>query len=359
MADGKIVVNARFLTQPLTGTQRYAYNVITRMRDVRLVSPAAPQPHYSNVPYDRLTVAPHLLRSHLWEQFVLPAHVGSDDLLWSPGGMGSLFVRRLVITVTDLAVFENPECYGGAFGRWYRALYPVVANRARRVLTISEFSKEVIQRVLGVPADRIVVTHLGVDDAFRPRSIAEIERLRQRLGLSEHYLLSVGALSPRKNLHRLLQAWRRVSQSYPDTSLVIVGEPNLLFSADSSLGELPPRTTHLTGIDDETLATLYSGAAAFVFPSIYEGFGLPVLEAMAAGTPVVTSNVTSLPEIAGDAAVLMNPYDVGAIADAIDAVLSDEVLRDDLRRRGFARAAQFSWDATARKTWAALQEALG
>ena len=358
MADSKIVVNARFLTQPMTGTQRYAYNIVQRFpRDVRLVAPEPPAPPYPRIPPERVDVARSRFSSHLWEQFVLPKHVSRDELLWSPGGLGSVFIKNYVLTITDLALFENPECYGRAFGAWYRTMYPRAARNARRILTISDFTRGVISRILRIPDKNIVVTHLGVDERFRPQPDAGIAAMRERLGIGEKYVLAVGAVSPRKNIARLLEAWDRVADRVPDAQLVLVAEDKFAFSGMAGMERLPRRCVHLKGIDDDTLALLYAGAAVFAYPSIYEGFGLPVVEAMASGAPVVTSNVTSLPEVAGDAAVLVDPYDTDAIGEAIVSVLDDRSLRDSLRSKGFARAAAFSWDRTARETWATLQEA--
>jgi glycosyltransferase involved in cell wall biosynthesis len=183
-----------------------------------------------------------------------------------------------------------------------------------------------------------------------------------RYGVEPPYILYVGSLEKRKNLPRLLQAYARLRQDLPGWKLVIVGARKWksapIFDTLSRLGLEP--YVHFTGfVEEDDLPALYNGADLFCFPSLYEGFGLPVLEAMACGTPVVTSSTSSLPEVAGEAALLVDPYDVEAIAAAMRRVLSDPELAQDLRARGLARAAQFTWERTARETIAVYERVLG
>jgi glycosyltransferase involved in cell wall biosynthesis len=199
----------------------------------------------------------------------------------------------------------------------------------------------------------VVVILNGVDARFSPRTTTEIDAARSALGIgSTSYLLCVGSLEPRKNLGRLLTAWGKAQTAAPEELILVVagGSANARVFENVEFGAVPSRV-HFTGyVPDEFLPSLYSGALAVVYPSLYEGFGLPPLEAMACGAPVVTSMNTSLPEVVGDAAVLVDPYDVDAIAEGILQVVSSPSLRSTLRANGLARAACFTWESAARQT---------
>ena len=214
---------------------------------------------------------------------------------------------------------------------------------------------DVVQR-LGLPEDRVVVTSEGCEPRFRPAGPASLGGVAARYGLPARYVLAVGTLEPRKNLTTLLHAFARLRQGGdvdPGLQLVLAGARGWLdgpiFRTVRALGL--EQTVRFPGfIDDDDLPAVYSGAALFVFPSLYEGFGLPLLEAMACGVPVITSNVASMPEVAGDAALLVDPRDAGGLAAAIARALRDRKLRARLRAAGLARAGQFSWETAARRT---------
>lgn len=350
-------VNARFLTQSLTGMQRYAYNIVRRLPELQLVTPGNARPVYMGLEAERVHVRPHRLPSHLWEQLILPKLVGQDSLLWSPSSIGPLRARRHVLTIADLAFMELPDCYRRSYVTIYRALQPRVARRARKVIAISEFTKQRVQELMHVPAEKIEVVSLGYDEQFQPQTREQIRTARESQGLPERYLLALGAISPRKNFRRLLDAWAQVRTDFPQTELVVVGEGGLFFSGADAMGILPPQTRHLTGISDSLLVPLMAGAAGFVYPSLYEGFGLPIVEAMAVGTPVLTSNMTSMPEVAGEAALYCDPYSRESIAAGLRRLLDDASLRGILTEKGYARAALYQWDDCAAQTRRILQEA--
>jgi glycosyltransferase involved in cell wall biosynthesis len=335
------------MRQRVTGMQRYAREIVARLGSrVELVEPAR---------------AGRGIRGHLWEQVGLPCRL-RHSLLWSPCTTGPLGVGSQVVTIHDCAFRDRAECFTPRFAAWLQWLVPRLARRVRSILTVSQFSKNRIAEICRVPLDKIHVVHNGVDPRFRPTTAEEIAVARAKFNLPESYVLCVGSLEPRKNLPRLLEAWQKVlsGQLNPNQQvnpkLVLVGTTAAVFASAKLAASA--ESVVLTGyVPDEMLPALYSGAAAFVYPSLYEGFGLTVLEAMACGTPVICSSTTSLPEVAGDSALLVDPNDVAAISQAIQNLLTDEPLRNSLRSRGLARAQQFTWDRAADETWQVLKNA--
>jgi glycosyltransferase involved in cell wall biosynthesis len=224
----------------------------------------------------------------------------------------------------------------------------MAARRACRVLTVSEASKQDILHYLDVPASKVEVIYNALDERLAaPPTDADIQRVRERYLLTAPFILYTGNIKPHKNVDRLIEAYSLLRpRGFEHVKLLIIGDeiskyPNLRRLIHRF--QLHQHVRFLGFVPDATLAVLYRLASVFVFPSLYEGFGLPPLEAMALGAPVITSNVSSLPEVVGDAALLIDPMDPGAIADAMARVLGDAVLREDLIRRGHARVACFSW----------------
>jgi glycosyltransferase involved in cell wall biosynthesis len=339
-----IAINARFYVHRPTGMQRYALELARRFGDrIHLLRPL------------------HALRGaagHLWEQLYLPSLL-HGRLLWSPNNTGPLAVSRQVCTIHDLIPLDHPEWFNRRFAAWYEWLLPRLANRVRHIIAISQFTKGRIADRLGVPSENITVIPNGVDERFSPKPQREIDAVRRSLGInSPAYLLCVGSLEPRKNLGRLLQAWARVQSSLPDdVELVVAGaKGNARVFETVSLDSPPPRVLFTGYVSDQQLPYLYAGALALVYPSLYEGFGLPPLEAMACGTPVVTSSTTSLPEVVGDAAVLVDPEDVDSIAAGALRLLSSETLRRTLVERGLRRVREITWERSARQTLQVLLE---
>jgi len=259
----------------------------------------------------------------------------------------------------DMAVFDCPNTFSLQFEAWYRILLPRLAQRTRRIITVSAFVKERILAHTHVNPTKITVIPNGVSPQFSPAAVSELDATVVALGLpSREYILTVGSADPRKNLIRLFQAWNRAQNRVPGNIwLVVVGADNSQVFRDRSLESLPARVFLLGHVEDHILPALYAGALAMAYVSIYEGFGLPTLEAMASGTAVLAGNRSSVPEVVGDAGLLIDPFDVKAIEDGIGRILEDSELRSDLRQRGIIRAKQFSWDQTARRTWDVLQAA--
>lgn len=335
-----ININGRsFLNRTTTGVQRYAQEVAKRLPEHKLIS--APESWQNG------------MKGHLWEQTVLPMRV--KGLLWSPSNTGPIFYRQQIVTIHDLATFEHPEWFARNFSNAYQVILPQLAHNSEHILTVSEYSKRKIVEYLEVPPAKVTVTHLAASNIFLPKPLQYSEKLK--LGLPEKYFLMVGALQERKNFKRILEVWEAWENAGrpKDLGLVIIGPKENIFSS-FDLGKIP-NGVHLMGnIDDELLPKFYSSALAFLFPSLYEGFGIPILEAMACGTPVITSGVTSMPEVADKAALLVNPELHVSILQAMQTILSDRQLRDELRVAGLERAQQFSWEHTALQTREVLEQ---
>jgi glycosyltransferase involved in cell wall biosynthesis len=269
---------------------------------------------------------------------------------------------RSVVTIHDCTHLMFPQYLPSRAAYAYaRASMWSAVRRSHRILTVSEASKRDIIHFFGVPADKIVVAYNAIDERFRTAPPEEdVARVRERYQLHHEFVLYVGNIKPHKNLVRLIEAFDMLRQrGFDALKLLIIGDeisklPALRRAVHSH--KLHKHVRFLGFQPDETLAILYRLAAVFVFPSLYEGFGLPPLEAMACGTPVVTSNVSSLPEVTGDAAVLVDPYDVRAIADGIERVLTDPALSQELREKGIARSREFSWERSVARTHELYQE---
>lgn len=274
---------------------------------------------------------------------------------WSP--------TAYVFTVHDISMFVHPEFYPAAI-RWrMNRLILQGIRQARRILCISEHARDQIAEHFHLAADRLAVVHHGVGAQFCPIPPARRQAVLATYGIHVPYVLHVGKLQARKNVVRLLQAFHQFRHALrSEVKLVLAGRgtwtsPDIVDTMAQL--HLHDDVIELGHVDAHDLPALYSGAQMFAFPSLLEGFGLPVLEAMACGTPVLTSNVSCLPEIADNAALLVNPYSVSDLADGMYRVFTDMPLREDLLARGFARAQAFSWQQTARQTLAVYQQAAG
>lgn len=260
-----------------------------------------------------------------------------------------------VLTVHDL-IFRRYPAHHKRLNRWYlNATMPLFCRRADAIIAVSEQSKRDVIEAYGIPPEKISVIYEAADPRFRPQPPEAVAAARARYGLPERYVLFVSTIEPRKNLSRLLAAFERAHAAGLADALVIVGKRGWLFDAFfADLERSPAKDAVIFPgfVPDADLPAVYAGAQALAFPSEFEGFGLPVLEAMACGAPVVCSNTSSLPEVAGDAALLVDPLDVDALAAALARVLQDPALREQMRARGLAQAARFSWERAARETLA-------
>lgn len=265
----------------------------------------------------------------------------------------ALCPARVVVSVHDIAYERYPQFFDHATTVQFRALVPLTIRHAAAVLTLSHYSKRDIVQRYGVPPEKITVTHLAADPIYRPiHDLKRLAEVRKRYRTGEGYILCVGNLQPRKNLKTLIEAYVKLRRADAiRNKLVLVGRKAWLhddiFAAARDSGYADELV--FTGyVPDDDLVALYNAADLFVYPSIFEGFGLPPLEAMACGTPVVCSNTSSIPEVVGADALLVNPLDVEALARAISMALDDTDLRTRLSKQGIRRAASFSWDDTGR-----------
>lgn len=296
------------------------------------------------------------------EQRGLPAfRRDGADITHYPANFGPIArVPGLVVTVHDLGFLRNPDWFPADRAWYYRLLAKRTLRQARRIIADSAATRDDLRDLLGVDPSLVDVVPLGVAPEFRPRDVGSVAAARVRHRLPERYLLYVGTLEPRKNLVRLIEAFSAVAAEIPD-DLVIAGRDGWKHAPIREAAAASPHRDriHFPGfLAHDDLAALLTGARAFVWPSLFEGFGLPVLEAMACGAPVLTSDTSSLPEVAGDAALPVNPADTAAIAGALRRLAEDDALCGALSAAGVARAAEFTWERTARETVRAYAAAL-
>jgi glycosyltransferase involved in cell wall biosynthesis len=298
-----------------------------------------------------------------WEQLVQPFVLWQEkiDLIHSLA-----FVTPLVspcpsvVTIYDLSFLIFPQGFKYSKRLYLSLLTRLSARKARRIITISESTKRDTVRLLEVSSEKIDVVYCGVDKVFHPLPEREVASFRQKRGLSERIILFVGTIEPRKNVVRLVEAYSRLRDR--QVKLVIGGAKGWLYQEVFTRVE----ELELTGdvlfpgyIPPEELPLWYNAAELFVYPSLYEGFGLPPLEAMACGTPVITSNVSALPEVIGRAGLAVDPMDSKGLAEAMNQVLGDGALSQSMREQGLARAGCFSWAKAARETVEVYRRALG
>jgi len=297
----------------------------------------------------------------IWQRLNLPVPIdlltGRLDLFHSPDFTLPPALRaRTLVTVHDLSFLRVPDCFPDGLLRYLKAAVPRAVRRADHVIADSHNTRRDVMTLLGAPGSKVTVIHCGVEPRFRRMTDAADDRtlttVRRKYDLPDQFILSVGTIQPRKNFARLVEAFGILDSQFAirNLHLVIAGGKGWLY--DGVLNKVKASglesRVHLIGfVNDADLPALYNLSRLFAFPSLYEGFGLPPLEAMACGTPVVCSKASSLPEVVGDAALTVDPLDVTELAEAMRRAIEDESLRSSLVQRGLVRAAQFTWSKAA------------
>lgn len=341
-----LFINGRFLTQGITGIQRFSYELcralIEKCVEIILLAPGKIRKEYKlNCRIIRFGI----FQDILWEQLDLPVFLfkHNNPLLLNFGSPGPLFYKNRIVTVHDLSFYINPSWFSKSYSVYYRLITPVYTRLSKKVITVSEFSKNELKKLAGIPDDKISVIHNAVSATMKKEKPAIP-------GKKERYILSVASMDPRKNLDRLVNAYKQ-SGIEKDIKLVLAGKTDTVFAMEPS-EEI--RSNAIGYVPDEELAALYANADLFIYPSLYEGFGIPPLEAMSLGCPVVLSDIPVFREIFGDAACYIDPLDTGSIRDGILRVLNDEPYRNELIRRGRERNLLYSWEGSAEKLTAII-----
>jgi len=332
-----IYINGRFLSQSITGVQRFAkeltIELLNKSNNYKLLA----LPGTKLVPpFNRdNTISMGPSNSYLWEQVYLPYFLKKQNnpLLLNFTGLGPVFYENKIITIHDLSFWEHPEWFSKKYYWFYRIFTPISVRNSKKTITVSEYSKKRIIENLHKNEIDIEVVYNAVN--YTNITVPDKQK----------YILSVGSLDPRKNIERLINSFKKWDQS--EFKLLIIGGrqnsfANLDLPADN-------RIRFLGYLSDDKLQQYYLNAEIFIFPSLYEGFGIPPLEAMACGTPVIASNTTSIPEACGDAAYYIDPYSEESMVAALDLLANNENLRSELVQKGIKNIKRFSWATSANK----------
>jgi len=323
-----ILFDAKILNHKIyTGVENYTKYILNYLKDnVKVVKPNTINKYISH------------LHTHLITPFI------KGELLFEPANIAPIFVpknKKLVVTIHDIAFITHLDSFSKVFRKYYQYIIPKVIKRANKIITVSNFTKSEIIKYYPFAKNKIEVIYLGVDEKFR---VLDIEK--------QNYILYVGSINKRKNFISVLKAFMQLDIDY---KLIMVGNFNENFSLNEESKDIIKKAEKSNKIEfrenisDEELIKLYNLSKLFLYPSFYEGFGLPILEAMACGTPVITSNISSLPEVGGDVVVYVNPNDIRDIKEKIEMVLGDIVLQKEMIKKGLKRAKEFSWEKSAKE----------
>lgn len=349
-------INARFLNQPITGVQRYSLELLCELDDIiapmqasaLCPAPLQDKPNFKNIAID---IGPSL-EGNLWEQVYLPWK-SRNSLLFSPANIGPYFKNKQIITIHDMSVFVFPMAYTPIFRFKYRLVFKRLAKTAAHILTVSEFSKQEIQKYLKVPPEKITVTYEGWEHIERvDEDLNILDKLEIR---DKPYFLVVGSLSHHKNLNVILDANALIDKK--DFLIVIIGAHNPKVFKQVKTRRMN-NLINAGYVNDNELKALYKRAVGLIFPSLYEGFGLPLVEAMACGCPVICSDIPSSHEICANAALYFDPSSANDLASKMKIILEQSNQAKKINDKGFDRLQLFSWKKTAASTKEVLMNIL-
>lgn len=353
-----IYINGRFLTQSVTGVQRYALELVKKLDNIvnfrqHQIIILTPRNIKINAAFENINVqSVGQLTGHLWEQIELP-YYSRTGLLINLCNTGPLIKTNQIVTIHDASVFGFPQAYSFAFRTWYKFLFQILGKRAKKIITDSYFSKNELVQYCGMDQKKLHVIYLGKEHVINSNLDKSI-LMRHDL-TNKPFFLAVSSMNPNKNFSTIIRAIDYIGTN--DVNFVIAGGANpAVFKKRKDT--LPACVKHVGYISDEELKVLYEHAVCFIYPSFYEGFGLPPLEAMACGCPVIVSRAASLPEVCGDAALYCDPHNFKDIASKMGLILFDINLRKELIIKGLERAKLFTWGQCARKTLTVVEEVL-
>ncbi|AXF23714.1 glycosyltransferase family 1 protein [Burkholderia pyrrocinia] len=341
----KLVYNGRFTTQKTTGVQRVARELIAALVTLQpqdSITVLVP-PHADGVVNGTRTIKAGFSKGVIWEQLALPLFAHRNRIV-NLGNSGSIFLGNQIIYMHDAAVFDTPAHFSRLFRAWYRVMFWILARTSICVLTNSCFSRDRLAHHCGVSTEKISVVPLGSDhlDALEP----DTSVLKEHSLTPDRFVLAVSSMNPTKNFGRLIAAFRQIND--PSIDLVIVGMRNAaVFGTQDDISATEPNIKYAGYISDEKLKALYQNAACFLYPSIYEGFGIPPLEAMRYGCPTLVGRSAALPEVCADAALYCDPYSPDDIAEKLRNLLDSAELRADLKCRGFLHTEKYRWSKSA------------
>ncbi|GIO12255.1 group 1 glycosyl transferase [Cohnella xylanilytica] len=356
-------INGRFLSQKITGVQRYALELLyawdrlleTGDKNFPYIKPTilAPSDARTDVLFNNINIKRvGKLKGHLWEQLELPLFSGSKFLL-NLCNTAPVVKRNQFITIHDASIYSTPATYSYLFKTWYKLIYNIAGRVSKRVITVSNFSKSELIKYCKLNPDRISVTYLSGEHF---KSISAEDLTNNALN-STSYIFAVSSMNPNKNFTAILKALEKLEEKVNVRAVIAGGVNPKVFKGTSDL-KVSDSIEHLGYVTDGQLKTLFQNALCFIFPSYYEGFGLPPLEAMECGCPVIVSDRASLPEICGDSVLYFNPDKPEEIANHILRLVEDEKLVEKYRDKGKLHASQYTWKLCAIQTLKLLEESL-